>query len=252
MYIHGSNLTYEEIASTLPSEVSPEISEVIYTIVTENLARGRFNRFLKSGTETSLQDYVLRVYQFYEATHLLVKDIQINRNKDAWHTFSETLRSWVYRFLDRWELDRRSQISYTEDIAQKASIAILEAYFPYDCDFYAWSCVLVHNTSSTYMRDILKINSFINEEIGDLSDIEEWASDLSSVDSQKIDIEDIHEAAQKLSAIQQSLIKKYYWDGKSFTEIASEEQVSINTIYKRHFDALARLRKILHDMDINE
>lgn len=257
MSSHRSNLTYEDIASMLPSGTSPEILLAIYTIVQENITWGRYKRFLKSNTEISLQDYVLRVYESYETNHSLIKDIQIEKNKDNWLSFSEKLHSWAYRFLDRWELDRESQISYTQDIAQKASIAILEAYFPYDCDFYAWSCVLVHNVGSTYMRDMLKLTSLINEEIGDISDIEEWVSHsstthINSVDSKIIDIEDILEATQKLSASQASLIKKYYWEGKSFKEIASEEQVSINTIYKRHFDALARLRKILRDRDINE
>ena len=106
------------------------------------------------------------------------------------------------------------------------------------------------------MRNALKEIGIINEELGDLSEIEEWMSHSSLVNENrinlKIDIEDILMAMRKLSSTQQCLIQGYYFEEKSFAEIALESNASINTIYKRHFDALARLRKILHAADINE
>ncbi len=249
-------LTYEDIKSSLSSNTSSEISQKLYDIVGKNIERGRFKRFLQKNTVTSLQEYILRVHQFYESNCDIVQEIKINKNKDAWQDFLNTLYSWAYCFLEKWALDKDIQKSYTQVVAQRASVAILESYFPYDCDFNAWACIIVHHTGSKFMQTINKQTSVVNDEYGDLSEIEEWGVHSSLTHNNLIDFketaEDIYTAIQKLSPIQQTLIQSYYFEGKSFAEIASEGGASINTVYKRHFDSLAQLRKIFYDTSINE
>jgi RNA polymerase sigma factor (sigma-70 family) len=149
--------------------------------------------------------------------------------------------------LGRWHLDEATRISYTDEIAQETSLEIVHAHYPYDCEFDAWACKITHHTTSKYMKR--HGSSTVLYDV-DLADVADWfqgsgEAAMPNPEDQYATRQFLLNAIEQLSENQKIVIWQFYFEGAPLPKIAKVLDVSVNTIYKRHFDALTRLRKII-------
>jgi RNA polymerase sigma-70 factor (ECF subfamily) len=121
--------------------------------------------------------------------------------------------------------------------------AILNAHYPFDSGFDAWSCKLTKHFTYKYMQhhasravDHVDFSQEI-EEIESPFDLE------NTVENRQY----VLQAMEQLTQNQREVIWYIYFEGWSQKQIADHFHVRIDAIYKRHFDALKQLRKILGD-----
>jgi RNA polymerase sigma factor (sigma-70 family) len=86
----------------------------------------------------------------------------------------------------------------------------------------------------------------------DLSEADEWFQDSdkspdSNLEDEFATRQFLLDAIAQLSEKQKFVIWQLYFEGWSMPQIANHLQVKTNAIYKRHFDALKALRKILEE-----
>lgn len=241
-------LSLDQTLEQLRSHLGETLTDTLQPILHLNEKRCRIQRHLALHPHASVQSYVVEVATRYQADYALLCQIQQHKSAEAWDQLLDKLRRWAYSFINSWNLDESTRLSYTTEIAQEASLEIIRAHYPYDCEFDAWACTLTKNISSKYMQQ----QPFFNEvDHIDLSDIEEWFSKLGEqilLTNPEIEIarrQSLLDAIAQLSDKQKDLIWKRYFEGWSLPEISAHSQISISAVYKRHFDALQRLRKIL-------
>ncbi len=107
--------------------------------------------------------------------------------------------------------------------------------------FLAWLCRIAHNLVMDYYRSG---DSRLTEEVPDHTPAGTPAPDSIIIDSQLVDALEI--AITKLPKQQQQIIR-HRNNGLSFKEIASCENISLNTALGRMHYAIQNLRKLLRD-----
>lgn len=231
----------------LKSEIGEKLDEALQNVLHENLKRSRLQQYFHLNPEGTTETYISQVTHRYKVDHCYLKQVQQQKNNEVWEPLLGKIRQWSYRFLGRWKLDDPTRMIYTSEIAQEASLAIIHSHFPYDCEFDAWACKITQHVCSQYMKHY--DSSF---EVGNLNllEIDEWYLDY--VEEQEVNLENhiankllLLNAITQLSDEKESVIKHFYFEDKPLQQIATEMNVSANTVYKRHFDALQQLRRIL-------
>ncbi len=242
-----NRLSLTQTLDNLRSDLGKTQVDALHPILRINEQRGRFSRYLHLNPQETAESYVAQVIAYYKTDHYHLDQIQRQKNSDLWEPLIEKIRQWGYRFLGRWHLDEATRISYTDEIAQEASLEIVRAHYPYDCEFDAWACKITHHVTSKYMQ---RHGSSAQLNEVDLADVAEWFQ--GSGESLTPDLEDqfatrqfLLNAVEQLSENQKFVIWHFYFEGLPLPQIAKKLDVSINTIYKRHFDALKQLRKII-------
>jgi RNA polymerase sigma factor (sigma-70 family) len=223
------------------------VTAAIQAVLCLNVQRCRFQRYQRFNPEATVETYVDEVVERYKATHAYLFLIQQGKDPEVWETLTLKTRRWVYGFLIHWKLDETTRTSLTLDVAQETCIELMHAHFPYDCEFDAWACTITHNIYFKYMHR--HFSSLVVDEF-DISEAEEWLStieDLSLLNPETLLAERqwLLDALEKLSPKQKDMIWLFYFEGWLLSQIAAYFHMSMNAVYKLHFDALARLRKIL-------
>lgn len=240
-------LLLSQALKQLQSESGDKINEALQTVLHKNLRRSRLQQYLHLNPEGTAKTYVSQVARRYKVDHCYLKQVQQQKNDEVWEPLLEKIRQWSFRYLGRWKLDEPTRMTYTSEIAQEASLAIIHSHFPYDCEFDAWACKITQHVCSQYMK-----HHDLSYEVDNLNllEIDEWYQD--NVEKQEADLENhiadkllLLNAITQLSNEKESVIKHFYFEEKPLQQIANEMNVSANTVYKRHYDALQQLRRIL-------
>lgn len=231
----------------LRSDLGETQVDALHAILRINEQRGRFCRYLRLNPQETAESYIAQLIAHFKNDHHYLDQVQRQKNSDIWEPLIEKIRQWSYRFLGRWHLDEAVRINYTDEIAQEAGLQIINAHYPYDCEFDAWACKITHHVSSKYMKR--HGSSAVLSEVN-LSDVAEWFQ--GSGESLAPNLEDqfatrqfLLNAIDQLSENQKVVIWQFYFEGRSLPQIAEKLDINVNTIYKRHFDALKQLRKII-------
>ncbi|KAA3655004.1 MAG: sigma-70 family RNA polymerase sigma factor [Chloroflexi bacterium] len=102
-----------------------------------------------------------------------------------------------------------------------------------------------------------RANAFAVIEQLDFSILDEWIQD--SKNALNLNLEDevaskqvLYDAIEQLSDNQRRIVLDFYFEGRALPQIAEDLHVSVNTLYKRHFDALKQLRKIFELNQLNK
>lgn len=244
----NNQLLIDQTLKQLRPQLGGALADTLQPILKLNEKRNRVQRHLALDPESSLQSYIVEVATRYRADHAFLCQIQQQKSAEAWDPLLDKLRRWAYSFLSSWNLDDPTRILYTIEIAQEASLEIIHSHFPYDCEFDAWACTITQYVSSKYMQR-QSPNNVIDDV--DLSDAEEWfytSTDhptLSKLEREIVEKQVLLDAIVKLSDKQKEIIWKHYFEGWSLSQIAAHLDISPSVVYKRHFDALKQLRKIL-------
>ena len=238
-----------ETLEELRSELGGTLVENLPPILRINEQRGRFCRYLKLNPSGTAQTYILNVAHHYKMDCDYLMQIQLQKDTEVWLLLLEKIRQWIYRFLGRWHLNEPTRMRYTIEIARESGLQIMRAHYPYDCEFDAWACKITQHTSSKYVQR--HKSSYVIEEI-DLSEIDEWLKNRMNATDNNPEIQFatrqlLLDAIEKLSENQKVVIWWFYFEGRPLPQIAEDLGINVNAIYKRHFDALKQLRKILEE-----
>ncbi|MFO7681522.1 MAG: sigma-70 family RNA polymerase sigma factor [Chloroflexota bacterium] len=236
----------EQALEQLRSELGETLTNALMPILRLNSQRCRPGKYLHLNQEGTIQTYILHVAGCYQADHAYLDQIQQQKNVDSWEPLLEKIRKWTYRFLGRWQLDEPTRIINTQEITQEAAIQILHAHYPYDCVFDAWACIISQHACSKYMQ---RHGTLPVIDAMDLSEADEWfgALDGSNPETELAAKQLLLNAVAQLTEKQKKVVWYFYFEGWPLPQIATHLQVNVNTIYKRHFDALKQLRKIFEE-----
>lgn len=242
-------LSLEQALQNMRSEFGGTLVDALSPILRINEQRNRLCRYLHLNPQETIQTYVLQVAHYYEMDCYYLKQVQQQQNAEVWEPLMDKIRQWSYSFLGRWHLEEVTRMTYTFEIAQEAGLQITHAHYPYDCEFDAWACKLTHYVSSKYMQR--HGSSPIIDEV-DLAEVDERLQDrVQSTDANpelKFAIRQLLvDAIEQLSNNQKVVIWQFYFEGFPLPKIAEDLDINVNAIYKRHFDALKQLRKILEE-----
>jgi len=237
----------EQALQQVRAEMGDALADAITPIVHLNNQRCRLRQRHELQPAETVQEYVFQVANNYKKDHSYLHLIQNQKCDEAWEALLDKIRAWSYSFLSTWYLDHSTRRTFTIEIAQEAAPEILYAHFPYDCEFDPWACKITHHACSKFMQR--HGNSPVMDTV-DLSDVDEWfrePGDLSSPDLETkfASRQLLLDAVDQLSDKQKFVIWHFYFEGWPLPDIAAHLKVKTNAVYKRHFDALDKLRKIL-------
>lgn len=224
------------------------VTDVITMIIEQNRQRGRLRWYLDQNPMHTEQSYRALVAQEYEAQHCFIEALQVRKEPAEWQKLHERLQVMAQRLFGRWGFSSGLSRPMAADAAQDACLGVLRAHYPYDCNFEAWTATLLRRTCLKYARSARADQKA-------QTDLEQAEFNWHATADQDIELE-LRASAERalaavaqLSSIQQEVIIAHYMQGQSLPEIAAATGVSINTIYKRHFDALGKSRKILGESE---
>jgi RNA polymerase sigma factor (sigma-70 family) len=246
----------DDLLSELSIELGENLLAEIKGILYSNLARSRINKFIEQNP-IELKDYVSLVISMHERYRDQVRLIQIEKSNDHWIVLKRQLDRWAYRFLSKKGLPPTpATFKLAQDYATEASITVLRAHFPYDTSFESWAYVLLRYVCLRQFEKANKKSNVpdhllveLNEDLSQISDPEAGEFEQKTGRRQQIEA-----ALEQVSTERmRQVIRLYYYEGLSYSEIAERWGKTVNAVYKAHFDALKDLRKILNEEDdINE
>lgn len=243
----GNLQLIEQAIQQVRIDLGGDLADAITSILTTNNQRGRIEQYKRLCPRGTVQTYVFQVAHNFEKDHSYLDLIQKQKNSEAWKPLLDKIQAWAYSFLDRWHLDTSTRSTLTHEIAQETGPEIIRSHFPYDSEFDPWACKITHHVCSKYMQ---RYSSSRVVDTIDLSEADEWFQDSdkspdSNMEDEFATRQFLLDAIVQLSEKQKFVIWQLYFEGWSIPQIASHAQVKKNVIYKRHFDALEKLRKIL-------
>lgn len=225
----------------------PEIGEAVGQVLLANLAEGRVEKFLNSGTSQTVGEYGHRVCNYYKEHHDYIRELQAEE-VDAWKELLIKLRKWAYAFIRKKGVPvQADRFQIAEDCANEAGARLANIRFPYDIHYDSWACRVDQNVCLNYIRRHTDKLEYVDL---DLSETDEWLRAFSNPDrtthsDNRIDL--LAAIEQLGSEDRQHFIYLHYFEGKSFSEIADILGRTKNALYKLHFDALENLRKIYQE-----
>lgn len=246
-----SNIIKEEIERTLFLLKEREKDETISklrAILYANLDRGRIDGFVDSNI-ANVQKYVLRVINHHERLSPLLNELQVARSTEAWQPLFGRMQKWAYNFLlGQGFYVSQETANNANACATEATIAILDAHFPYDTEFDSWAHVLVQNTCRKFIRKSTRKSIIPQQQLVSLENTEILKLDNSLKDErqQKEFADELAEVLKLLSQSRKDVIDLHYFQGYSFPEIATKMNKTIGAIHSLHFNALRDIRKILY------
>lgn len=247
-----------EMDSTLQKfaqEHGRPLADALRPILIKNAEIGRMQNYLDSapGSHT-LETYLFdTLHHHYQQEQARIEQLYVAQNEAAWLDLLEKVRKWAFSFLRKWNLDPLVRKEFTIEIAQIAAQELLTSDYRYDAPFDGWVCRLTQHCTSKHMRKHDRELILPEEDIRAIDERlrTQQETELRSIEGKEITKEtmtDLLAAIEQLPPNQQQTVWDHYVLGLTFDEIAEKEGVTKNTIYKRHFDGLKRLRKILDEM----
>lgn len=228
----------------------------IASLVMTNLARGRVDSYLDDCSTVKASDYVDLVTREYDAQHIYVERVQVDKDAAVWEPLFEQLKKWAYNLIrSRLQSNpHQERMIHAVNCASDAGAAIVNSYFPYDTAFEAWIYVLLNYTVNRYIRGLPGFRDNGPPEVP-LDEWPDWSANLvdpcaetalSQLERQQM----LAQAISELPPGQQEVIALLFGtDSFSYKEIAKRTGRSYSALYKSKFDALENLRQILSGAD---
>lgn len=167
----------------------------------------------------------------------------------AFATLYERYKFQVFTYI----LSIAKDETLAEDFAQETYIKVLlslrEGRYVHDERYLGWVKKVAHNVAFDHFRRIAARNSYDTVEKVDEIDLTkcmEVADDsIDELESREELLTTVEDSVMVLPAEQESVVRLHYWEGMSFRDIASRQNISINTALGRMHYAVSNLRKML-------
>lgn len=247
--IQDANIFLATLLEGEDASIIPQITP----IVIQNIKIGRFDFY--STSDLGISNYIMSVIQNYKKNHNILFEIQIEKSDVVWIRLLQQMITFAYKFFLWKGYPSDSEIhDIAEECAIDASIFLINARFPYDCDIDAWINVIVRRSCLKYMRSSYSKSKIPNSQISSFNDdvsIENIpdAFSVETITAEKTIRTLIGKYISELSGVQQKVIKMYYLDNMAVDEIAKLLNKNVSSIYSIHFRALEQLNKLCRDDD---
>ncbi len=227
-----------------------EVATSIRPILLANVRNGRFKTF-SEGQNLPLLKYVERLTDGYQKHHRFIKKLQVEKEDLAWGPLYSQISAWIFNlFLRKGFAPEYCRAEIVPELAQEASIQILNAQFTYDVDFDPWAYTIVRDTCFKYMRSAMKKSAVPAHALVDLDEAVENKVEDSRHRPDDLGKENrvaLLAAIDKLSPERREVIMQKYFYEYSSEKIAENTHKTVAAVYSMHFNAIENLRKILSD-----
>jgi RNA polymerase sigma factor (sigma-70 family) len=236
----------------LSGEHNAACRETIGAIVVDNLDSGRLVRFLENGTVGSVAEYVQRVVTHYGRWSDYLARLE-QQDDETWDELYEQLQAWARGLLRRVTFSTWAERNqHAVDCATDAALVLTRQTFPFDVNFEAWTYVVLRNVTLRHIDNWINPTSVPAERQIAFANYDDWLQNTPdpTADEARRRFEwrqVLNPPLKRLSDAQQELIQLYYFESKSYAEIASFTGKTRNALYKSHFDALQKLRAIFEE-----
>lgn len=238
---------------------SDQFEDRIFKSLCENLASGRFERFVAGSDRRQrlgLPDYVDRIIFHTEREFQRVKALE-QGDPTEWNRLHETLFRRACRMIQPFRNGTDANME-ARDFSQQACLIIFDQRYPFDVAFDAWATTILKNlvvAHYTRSSDVLRrpnapssLDVPLRTEDGSVASLGDLLADAKSlapferVENQALLLDAID---QLRSSEQRNVIVWTFLDGLSDKQIAKRLGKSVQATYNLRWRALKRLRNIL-------
>ncbi|HNX29672.1 MAG TPA: RNA polymerase sigma factor [Syntrophomonadaceae bacterium] len=163
----------------------------------------------------------------------------LTADQNALRTLIDRYKAYVFAII----LNLLPGSSDTEDIAQEVFLQVYNSLPDYrPRNFKAWLGKIALNKTLDWKRSHSKYNRHEILDIGYLADENESrAPDLLLIKNEKHD--QVREICRQLPPIYGQIIQEYYFESRSYAEIAQHSGVSVKTVESRLYRARAMIKQ---------
>jgi RNA polymerase sigma factor (sigma-70 family) len=242
----------QELETHLPvltARYGPETAGRVGDIIRVSIESGRAQRFLSSGTVPDLGTYVERVAQYYQAHRDYMAALRAG-DAESWQPLLGQLAGWAKRLLwhAAFNADRRQ---HALDCAHDAALVLANNRFPYDTAFAPYAYVVLRNVTQHYINRYLHDRQDVHYYFGQDERTDDWLQNLPDPatvgqpehENRSLLYARLHRAIGSLTPLQLEFVFLYYFDDKSYDEIAQIMGREVNTLYKLRHDVVEKLRQ---------
>lgn len=233
-----NGLSQTEYGSLLPS---------IRQIVSNNVANGRAQKFLKTDGTYSIADYVQRVAQTIKGE---IEELQRLSAKDetAWASLHRKLRTQAYLKLLRMGVDHHEAYQRANDFAQDACLDVLKASYPADVPHTAWAQRILYNQILQELwrkPDTLDIRAAIfslqdGEEL-----IDPYVEEMDETADRQVNRKLIESVLNQLPSEAQRTVLHLDLEGCPDEDIAAQIGRTVQAVYNLRRRAMQNIRRLL-------
>ena len=240
-------------------EEEPALARAVAHIVWANAEQGRLAKFLAAGDVADERDYVRCVVSRYREQYDYVRRLQESEDAQVWEALFTRLQKRAYGVLTKKQfLIPGERYEHAVQCATDAALVIARRRFPFDTYFHAWANVVVYYVCGNHVRQARNGRSVPDEAQVSLDAWDGWLQNVADPAAEVAHsrVEQRHDLLQQVATLaeaQRNFVMLYYFEQKSYEEIAALMGRSKNALYKLHFDALTNLRqKMLLNQTIYE
>lgn len=236
----------DDLAALVPE---PQLAN-LFAILRANQYSGRVARSLAAGYYATPGEYARGVARHYCVWQPIVYQLCHHPEDPSWSTLYARLHQAARRRLHRAAPYLMGGLEETAaDCAADAALRLYHSRYPFDCDFYAWAYAILNTVCRRALTDLgsnqdllyhCSVSTDALDDSGlppDASTEGEWLDDLER---------ELDQATLCLSTSnRRNFARLYYFEGKSYPQIAHEMGKSIGALYKLNNDTLADYRRRL-------
>ena len=230
-------------------EREPELCHAVRETARANYDSGRIERFLSGGAVQNVRSYVSRMATHYREQREYVTRVQKNQDHELWEALFVKLQKWAYSILSKKQfLEPTERYINAVQCAADAGVVIANRPFPYDTHFDAWAYVTLRFVCLNHMRRMRNEASVPPEVEVSLDRWNGWLQSLRDPGGEQArqrfeQRHDLLKCIGELAEAQRTFVILYYFEQKSYDDIAAITGKNKNALYKVNFDALYNLRK---------
>ncbi len=249
-----TNLTPPMATATLPAHVShpipidPDLLLQIQPLLLANAQSGRMSRAMATGRYPTSGDYTQAVARYYRVWQPTVQRLVNERDEGLWAELFDQLQCIGRGYLQKAVPYLSDSLEATATAcAEDTAIAIMRRRYPFDCDFMAWTFATLRTVCRRSLYRLCNATDLLAHCQTQLDDNEAVADDAAAGDDRLDDLQsDLVWATPRLAtANRRQFARLYYYEAKSYDQIAAEMGKSRSALYKLNSDTLANYRRLL-------
>lgn len=229
-----------------PSSIDPDLLRQIQPVLLANAQSGRTARALATGRYATPGDYNQAVANYYRLWQPTVQRLVGERDEGLWAELFARLQCVGRGYLQKAALYLNDGLEATAvACAEDTAITIMRHRYPFDCDFMAWTFATLRTVCRRSLYQLCNATDLLAYCRTELDDNEAVADAATDGDDGPADL--LAWATPRLAtANRRQFARLYYYEGRSYEQIAAEMGKSLSALYKLNSDTLANYRQLLN------
>lgn len=232
-----------------PSSIDPDLLRQIQPVLLANSQSGRTARAMATGRYPTLGDYNQAVAECYRVWQPTVQRLVGERDEGLWAELFERLLGVGRGYLQKAAPYLDDSLEATAvACAEDTAITIMRRCYPFDCDFMAWAFATLRTVCRRSLYQLCNATDLLAHCRTQLDDNEVVADTVDDGDDGPDDL--LAWATPRLAtANRRQFARLYYYEGRSYDQIAAEMGKSLGALYKLNSDTLVNYRQLLNRPD---